>query len=655
LSSSVRLAIAGLAILAVIAGAAAFVMLSCSARIHPRWEVGHQALYRFVYRGEGVYQPAALFSANGSMRPPQRVYTAVAGTLVETTVAQDATGATVVWNVVDPQVRYIAGSSVDSILAAQLRSDLELPYATRIASDGRIRLVAGSPDASQLGVQFMRTVLGRIQFVAPDSPSLFGRSWMVAEPDTDGSRMSTYTLSRWLSGPFGAATADFARSTNLTVTFPTASPFHRPDILGAGEDRGMWRLGGSVDSLVSTDARNTYYGSTLIARSQSALEIELEASATLDPTKVAASRAYAQQRLASTAATGLHVEPSDADVARSAFTNVLGSDDERSLSERLIDTTRRKANADTATLAQKFAALFYFHPHAVADFAPVLRRARSDSIPFDVLAAAYQQAATPPAQSVLAQVAEVRAREPHAGESLVIGMGFLRHPIPRVDRALEFVSDHGEPDAADSAQLALGSVAGVLAGVDDGRADAIVTRIQARLLTAREDDTRRTELLALGNAHALGSLQAILTFASDPSSDVRAAVATALRDIESPGADDALRALLQDPQADVRVAAASAFERRIPSLQSFAVLMVAMHQDQSADVRAQAVSAVWNARAAFPQAEAAVRAAGNDPDRGVRSAVEFVLAAPAGPEERPVPPDVGTVLGGSKGLSPDAP
>jgi HEAT repeat protein len=639
----VRHVLASVAIVLVVAGAIVLATLSSSSRFHPRWTPGHQSLYRFEYRGEAVYQLEALFSGGGARKAPQRVYTAVTGTLVQTPVESDDRGATIIWNVVDPQVRYISGSPLDRLYEAQLRADLRLPFVARVGASGQIESVAGSPDASQLGVQFMRTAIGRIEVVAADSPSLISRVWTAQEPDADGSRSSTYTLDRWVSGSFGGATVGFSRASTLTVTYPSGSLFHRPDILGAGADRGVWRLDGSLDTLISTDARNTYYGETLIARSQSAEAVQLTASATLAAEKLTAAQQYAQRRLESDHATGLHVEPSNADVARTAFTNVLGSDDEQSLGQQLVDLTRRRAHAQAPALAQKFAALFYFHPKAVADYAPVLLRARSDSVAFDVLTSGFQQAGTPTALAALAKVAEARAREPHAGESLAISLGFVQNPTPSIDQTLRFIVNNGDADAASAAELALGSVAGAIASTDGNRALGIVEEIEGRLAGAQNDDAKQTELLALGNARAAASIGAILALRTDPSGDVRAAVATALRGIETPAADDALRELLEDPDPQVRLASATAFEKRSLSSLSYDALASALRRDSNADVRARAVEALWDAHALFPQALDVIRLARRDPDQQVRASVAFVLAAPREDEARPTPPPLSDV------------
>lgn len=639
-SRPLRVALTAAAIAGVTLCGAVFASLGSSARVHPEWKPGHQALYRFEYRGEAVYQLALIFSPNAAKGAPQRAFTDVSGTLTATTVSRDAHGAVVVWNIVDPQVHYTTGASLDPIYAAQLRLDVMLPYAMHIENDGRVDSFAASSDASQLGVQFMRAVLGRIQVVAAAAPSPFARTWTASEPDADGTRTSTYTVGRWISDPIGTPALSFTRATSVTVTYPQTSVQHRPDILGAGEDRGVWLLDGSLEALTSSDARNTYYGQSLIARAQSALGLRLAASATLDDKKLAASRAFAERRLASTGATGLHVEQSDAEVARTAFTNLLGNDDEQSLSERLIDATKRGATTEGPALAQEFAALFYLHSATVADFKPILRGARADSIPFEVLAAAFQEADTPPAQAALAEIAEQRAGEPHTDTALAVGMGFIQHPSVAIDGALAYVSEHGDSDAAGSAELALGSIAGRLLGVDNQRAAAIIAHIKSRLAAAKDDYAKHTELLALGNARAAGSTQEILALASDPSSDVRSAVATALRYSDDPAADDALRGLLSDQGEDVRLAAATAFDSRTPSGQSFAALVSVMQHDPSASVRAGAVQAVWAARGAFPKAESMVRAAAHDSDANVRSVAEQALAAQHATRKRPIPPDI---------------
>jgi hypothetical protein len=638
-SGMVRHLFATLLIIFVLAAAIFMAMLSSVARVKPQWTPARQLFYRFTYQGEAVYRFEALFSGKTTAKPTH-LYSAVTGTLVETTVASDSGGATQLWNIVDPDVRYIAGSAFDAIYGAQLRTDLQYPLVTRADAHGRIVSVASGPDESQIGVQFMRSVLGRMQLVVPDRSSRFERSWTADEPDADGSRTSDYTLDRWISGSFANATVGFVRRTSITVAHPSTSLVHRPDILGAGLDRGVWRLDGTLDTLTSADSRNTYYGQTLIARSQSALAVQLLGTADLDAKRLATSLAFADAQLHSQRATALHVESSQREVTRAAFTNVLGSDDDQSLAARLVEMTRHADRADVSALAQRFAALFYLRPQTIGEFEPLLLRARSESIPFDVLAAAFQQAGTPAAQSALATVAKRRATEPHAGESLAMTMGFIQDPTTTVESALSFIMEHGEPDAADSAELALGSVAGELGNLDGERQAAIVHQIEQRLEAATDDDARQTALLALGNARATSSLDDILKFQHDASSDLRAAVATALRGIDDPRADAALVTLLQDPDPTVRLAAASAFELRLPSPAAFAALRSTAQADPDAGVRAEVLTAVWDARNVFPTAASTVSAALHDRDERVRTAAETLLASPGEGQERPAPPSV---------------
>lgn len=111
---------------------------------------------------------------------------------------------------------------------------------------------------------------------------------------------------------------------------------------------------------------------------------------------------------------------------------------------------------------------------------------------------------------------------------------------------------------------ALGGLAGHAAAQHPDVADRLVATLERDLGAAKDDRDREIAIRALGNAGAARSLPAIVSYATSPSIDVRAAVAGALRRVEGSASVDALVALVQDANEEVaREAVASLYRKQL--------------------------------------------------------------------------------------------
>ena len=625
-----RIAPVALAGVTVAIVATCVLLLASTARIVARPHVGDQTYYRFAYRGEGVDEPGAVFSATGN-HGRQRTYTQIGGVLIRTIVGVDDAGSTVVWNLVDARVDYRGGvASLDALSESALQSAMQRPYVTRFASDGRAVAFAAAPGTNGFAKAFLRALFGRLQIVSPAHPSYVARDWQVAEPDLQGSHRATYTLDRFGNGVAGDATFGFTRSSELIENdAPHVAIVGHPTVVGFDTDRGTLDGEGGLVALHSLESQTVLYGARTIARSQSHIDLDRVSTATLDASRVETTLAFARARLASPDAGPLHVVESDRAVADRAARTELGDATETSL-EKQIRVAVPNAHTDVrSVIAAKVAALMYVHPATVERIARIAQTAAPSGLPFGIVATALSRVDTPRSQAAIGKVLLARQRDAIAGPALALVLASSRAPTAASITALERVANSANDDSAHQAELALGAIARTLRGRDQGLVARIVDRLDRRLVSASVEDVaaRETELSALGNAAADRSLPTLLAYRADPQPLVRAGVARALRAIEDTRADDALFALLGDRLPAVRLAAAVAFADRQPSLPAFRALETTARRDTDRDVRANAALALWNARATYPEASAIVREiARADPDRSVRSTTSQKVA-----------------------------
>ncbi len=157
------------------------------------------------------------------------------------------------------------------------------------------------------------------------------------------------------------------------------------------------------------------------------------------------------------------------------------------------------------------------------------------------------------------------SREPDTYIVLVQRVGFLAAPS---DATIDFVGSEyaawqKKHDARRTQACAytLGALAGAVAHTDRERARKIADRLVMDLYAAKTDDDRAALLRGLGNAGLAEDVTAVTIYASDPSDDVRAAVATALRRMNADAAVPALLRLLTDKNGAVARAAVSSLFR----------------------------------------------------------------------------------------------
>jgi hypothetical protein len=629
------------AVLIVGAAAGVLVLRASTARLHHACEVGRQLIYRIVYVSDDAASPGAVFGSQQGKATLQQYHMRLTGALAVTTSACDPGGTTQLWNVVAPDIE-LSSAIAPTLFEAMLHRDLSRPYVVRTDGTGRVVKLAHDPAAGTLGTTLMRRIVAEMEVVAPRAPALTAQAWQVEEPDVAGTRTSTYHLQPWIANRLGTATLEFHRTSGVDVRpRDDGRVVRHPTIQGVAVDQGRWRLDGSLDWLDTSYTERTTIGGNLVARSQIAFEAQRIAAPRLHPERLAAIDTYGSRALASSDAAPLHVTESERAVDQRGFSATLGADSAATLARALAAAPPGADARARAPLADKLAALFYLQPKTIAAFMPTALGAAPDSTAFRVIVQSLERADSAPAQRALLALLDARAADGAAGPAVAAGIGLLAQPISAVDAVLARAAAGGTRVTAQTAELALGSVASAVAVADPGRAERLVAHIRGRLAAARSAEDVQLELLALGNAGDPATLQTIERYARDANADVRAGAAVALRHQPASEADETLGRLLGDRESVVRLSAASAFVARNPSHAAYLQLQGSARGDSNATVRASAVEAVWKARAAYPDAPAFVReVAATDTDSGVRNTARSALASIDRDEDLAAPIDV---------------
>jgi hypothetical protein len=607
----------------------AYGSFASTARIVPTWPVGRQVLYHLAFRGEGIDAPALVFGAtDDGKNPPQRIVTAIDTVLAQTVVANDASGVTLLYTFVEPHVRYRGDSLFDDVLRGTLQENLTHPFALHLARSGDIVGVAAEHEVGALGTGFVRTIASALEIVPPHAGSPFSREWQTSEKDVDGARDSRYVLEARIVNSHGVATIGFHRTSAVLDRAPGGRAGARQSSVSTQSiDDGRWSLEGVLQSFRATEIRSIRVGSRQVGRSQAKIELNYLAEAQVDAAQLKPSLAFANERLASRDATALHVVRTKREIARAGFHNTLGHDDAVSLHTHLVTLGPSDRGKRLSRFSAQLAALFALHPETIGAFEAAVRVNPKRTIAFDAVISALEQAATPPAQRALIDLARARASDRDTGRILPIVLADVADPIAQVDATLLTLAKRGAGDPTGaSAFLALGTLCASLRDTEPARANTVLTALEGELERSKTPGDRRLMLLSLGNAGMPESERAIVGYASDASPLVRAAVAEALRAIPTSTADDALANAIVDPDASVRLSAAGAFAGRALSDPSFTSLASAAEHDADRTVRQSATESLGTLLTTRPLArDVLAHIATTDHDSAVRKAAAHAI------------------------------
>ena len=590
-------------------------------------EVGRQRIYRVAFVTNDSSTPGAALGPRQANEAARAYKMRMSGTLAATDVACGPSETVQLWNVLQPQLTLDATEN-GPLFSAILQNDLVRPYAVRFDGSGRVLSVAYDPAAGEFGAGFMRRLISSMEVVVPNAPARASTSWHEREPDVAGERSSTYALRPWIEHRLDAATLALHRTTGVIIVPPDQGRFIRHvQTNGVGDDDVRWLASGELQSLAHSYAETTRVNARVVRRAQELIQVDRILAPRIDSRLDSSVDSYATNLLASANAAPLHVEATQREVDLQGFTTTLGKETAASLMRSLERIARSTTVRERATITTKLAALFYVQPASIDDFVALARRAPAESPQFLTVTEALSKVGTAQSQGAALSLLLGRENDQNAASEIVAILGLYERPIAKIDAVLEHFSDRSS-ESGRGAELALGTIARSVEKTDPERACRLVARIEHRLAIARVADRRHLELMALGNAGDVASVDLVERYVEDPDFTVRAAAAMALRHQSSSIADDTLRDMLSDARAGVRIAAASAFAERVPGDAAYSRLESLARSDPDSTVRSVATDAVWKTHGTRSDARDFVaEVAQNDREESVRAVARTDMAS----------------------------
>lgn len=516
------------------------------------------------------------------------------------------------------------GARVRAELAQPTRSDTPAQTGNAVEGLSTPFFFVLRPDGSLASFHFpkgmsgdvrrrLRAVVSSMQLVLGAGAGAVGGAWERVETDEAGQYVAAYERS----------TARIAKSKLRYDLVRTPAGLVAPESFGTKyETRGTTTIvadasgwPASIDEDATTAV--SFQGGRMMMRTNTKARLVAHAD----------DRSFAGSFEAAQASFDADVDGIAADAAlagRNADANLVGKATFGSLVGDLEQgTDARTRNRSTA----KLGALFTTRPEAVAEARTALLAKGTNEKTGSVIAAALGTAGTPEAQRALADVLASKDVPAGTKSSAAISLGLLTHPTPEAKSALTSASKSTDASVAETATLALGSLA--KASAADGQdASDVVTSLVAKLEAAQTTAEKVLYLDALGNTGDERALQPILARVGDGSVYVRAAAVGALRFQKSEAVAPSLYLASADPETTVRRASLSAVAQQ-NVIAHLPTLKRVLAEDEEASLRIAAVRILARAVNATPEVEAILsKAASSDADASVREAATQALSKP---------------------------
>jgi hypothetical protein len=542
----------------------------------------------------------------------------VAGRLEVTELGGAGGRARFAYRLLEPVVRVAVDGELDLERSAAARAALERPILVEADDRGRL-LALHLGDEPEAAVNLARAILSATQVVrGPDGQA----AWEVEEDGPSG----TY-LTRYEAGAEGGLRK---RRLRRKEAAPAAGELTSPREQPEGELTGRLDERGRLLSLEGTEGLTTTIAGRIIARTETALKLRLLSEEQVPEADRQVLLAEAEARGAGRQPLALAADGKASE--RALQRSELGTAGADSLLADLARAERAaKGSVDETALYLKFKALVYLEPGVSGRLGRRLLEAPAEGVALRVLSQALASSGEPAAQEALAAVVRARQTDWPVMAELLPALGAARAPNEAIESVLrELARTAGNADVRTTAQLALGALGRNLAATSPARAGAIVRTALADLAAARTPGDRRQALLVLGNTGAPEVLAAARPYLVAPEPEVRSAAVAALRWMPGPEVDALLlRALKEDEDQGTRLEALTALELRPATSAVVAGLREAARADRVVTARLAALALLARWREAYPEAEAALREAANDPVAEVRSAAAELLAGGA--------------------------
>lgn len=600
---------------------------------------GDRLSYDLRYESDSYSDLQALYGSIGAAadRDSQRLSKHAYRVTVDATVVLTAirrNGTSIVAGYRFTNARINAESEMGSMIDSD-RVQLELARDTfcEIDEDGRIGSLMFDPAQSGATTNFVRALLGPMQFAKPAGAS--DQNWEIEEDDSSGAYRAQYVSTPETSA---SSVEDVHgvrrfRKTKLEYLPPAADderelPEAPKAILpDAAFDLTFDFDNGRILDISGFEAQTILLAGKIVGGAHNRFQLRFLNEDKASKAEIASAADELRTRSLSADAIALSAGPSEHAQVAAAQREQLGDDSFETLKPALDAIEQGSETLSYSQLYAKVKALLFLHPEVCAELGNVLQSVDPTGLAAQLITGALAAVGSAEAQESLIGVIRTRRADAATVQPLIIALGEVKRPTQSAQDIVEEMAWQAPGSAvARAAQLELGSMAHNLRRRSPVRAAEIVEHAANRLSVAGTE----TQLIdLLGNSGVAEALPVLERFLDDPSSELRARAALALRFIDGEQADERLaRMMTSDPDESVRLQAATAFEFRNNTQTTLQAQTSALFSDASLSVRMRVMNNLWKSHEDYPEVIASMeRVSASDPSKDVRAAAARLLAS----------------------------
>jgi HEAT repeat protein len=563
---------------------------------------------------------------------PQAYRVTVDATAMMTPLEREGTSIRVSFRFLNAQI------SAESQMGAMIDTDrvqLELARDTfcEIDQEGRLNSLLFDPSVSDATTNFVRTLLGLMQFAKPEDSG--AEHWEIEEVDSSGNYRARYDVidappspsaERERTGPraFRKTKLEYvAPESDETRELPDAPRAILPE---GGIDLTFDFDKGRIETVSGDESQTILIAGKIVGGAHNSFHLTLSGEARATQEEIASGIAGRALRSHAVQTIGLSTAPSEQARLAAIYRSQLEDDSVEKVKSALEALEQGSSKVTYSLLYSKVKALIYLHPDTCPQMEMLLRSSDSSGPVFQLITSAFAAVGNPKAQDALISALQ-KSRDETDKIQLLIALGAVKRPTEKAQDAVEEIAWRSPMSSlARGGQLTLGSMAHNLRLFSPGRAADIVERATATLAGV---SGAQTQLIALlGNAGAREALPVLQRFLDHPSAVIRRRTALALRFIDAQQADELLsKTLLSDADESVRIHAAIALEFRNVTQTNFEAQRAALLSDKSESLRIRVMRNLWSSRESFPEVVSLVKSlASSDSSRDVRGSAARLLS-----------------------------
>ncbi len=512
------------------------------------------------------------------------------------------------------------GTPATTDLGASLRAGFFVEF----EPNGRARGVALPADTPEIEARLAQSIAALLQWSQSSDP--LEVVWRAQEPHPNGVATVEY---RCTAIPAG-------RSTEMREVRRTCVAFHPPRVSAASDLDLAYTIEPSGEHVAMVPADSEAWNSLngcaslkasirgrVVSETSECVDVRRTGSAPVDAASAATllARCAALVEESGWIPIGGAASGKADEIASHRLT--LGKETSATLEAALARVDENTDGATLGRLTRKLAALLALAPEQFGAFEHHLLESSPDSWRCRIVAGAVAASGSPAAQELLANAIR-RASQTDRLTTILIAIAECRRPGGALVREVSRLSRQSEPELRSTAMLVLGALA---ATSDEAIRTEIVASLRERLEQGPADE-RRIVILALGNA-APPELAAILAPHADaPEPATRAAVARVLASGDSHPVEQILvRLAFEDNDAEVRGTAVSALAERPRIMTTWTVALRRLSTEPDMGVRSSLLQALWRRAPELPQLDSQTHAlAQTDPAEAVRELAARLLA-----------------------------